>query len=591
MRLLTGWRKTGRELHIDSQSSIPAASPRRDRWLTVAAFFIAAWMLFGRLGALPLLMPDEARNAEVGREMKDSGAWLVPTYEGMPYMDKPAFFFKLVGLSLRVLGDNETAARLPSAAFAFGLLVLVYAFCRRHYNSRVAALAVMVIGTSPLFVAFARIVIFDMTLAFFVTGAIFAGYLAEQAEGRRRKVLYLAGAAAAAVGTLVKGPVGFAVPGLVLVVFNLWQGTAGWWKRLFAPANLLVFFAIVLPWFLGATWQRPDFPYYGLVLETYKRFTSPVFHRSQPFYFYAPVVAAGFFAWSLLMPEGVVAGWRARHQWTRTDRLMVAWIVTVVVFFSLSKSKLAGYVLTVPVATGILTARLLDLAWESREVRWTGIVARGSVVMAVFAAILGIFCGVEGVRHALETRLHFKVPALDFGLLTAVCAVVFGVALAGWWSRKTAVIVAAFVLLPALLVVVGFDSFGAALRGKDSRKFVEELGPLAPDVEIVGLNCFPLGVPFYMHRYVTVVTHDGSEFRSNYLLFILGKGKPWPDKVVPWDDRDRCLTNHTHPLYVVARNDALPLLKSLAAEHGVGVRTLPDDHWGIVIPAAASPKK
>jgi 4-amino-4-deoxy-L-arabinose transferase-like glycosyltransferase len=567
-----------------------AATARRDRWLTVAAFFVGAWMVFLHLGALPLLMPDEARNAEIGREMKNSGAWLVPTYNGLPYMDKPAFFFKAVGFSLQLFGDKEAAARLPSAAFAFGLLVLVYAFCRRQYSTRCAALAVLATSTMPLFVCFARIVIFDMTLAFFVCGAIFAGFLAEQAEGRRRKAWYLAGAAAAAVATVVKGPVGFLVPGLVLAGFNLWGGPPGWWKRMFAPVNLAVFFAIALAWFLGATWQRPDFPYYGLVLESFKRFTTPVFRRTQPFYFYGPVVFSGLFAWSLLLPEGMVAAWQTRQRWSRADRLMVVWIIVVLVFFSLSNSKLAQYVLTVPVAAGVLLARMLDRALESGEGRWAGIVARGSGLLAVVAIVIGIFFGVDDVRHWVEARFDSKLPALEFGILTATCAVTGGFALAGWWSRKAALTVTAFVMLPVMVVGAGFDSMKLILLGKDSRKFVEAMGKVTGDTEIVGMECFPLGVPFYLHRYVTVISEDGSEFRSNYVLFTLSKGQPWPDTVVPLRDQDRVLTNRTHPLYVLVRGGALPTLKKIADEHGVGVFQLPDDFWGAIIPAAGKPK-
>jgi len=66
------------------------------------------------VGYLPLIAPDEGRNAEVAREMKDSGAWLVPTYNGLDYLDKPAFYFKAVAFSLAAFGNNETAARIPS---------------------------------------------------------------------------------------------------------------------------------------------------------------------------------------------------------------------------------------------------------------------------------------------------------------------------------------------------------------------------------------------------------------------------------------------------------------------------------------------
>ncbi len=197
---------------------------------------MVAWFtLCFRLGHLPLISPDEGRNAEVAREMKQSGAWLVPTYNGVDYLDKPAFYFKAVALSLAAFGDNETAARLPSAAFGLALVALVFGFGRKVYGTRCGLLAAIIVATMPLFLMNARTVIFDIALAFFVCGAIFAGYLAEEAEGRARRNWYLLGAASAGLATLVKGPVGFLIPVLVLLVFNRIEGRRGVWRRLFSP--------------------------------------------------------------------------------------------------------------------------------------------------------------------------------------------------------------------------------------------------------------------------------------------------------------------------------------------------------------------
>ena len=124
--------------------------------------------LFFRLGTLPLLQPDEGRNAEVAREMKDSGAWLSPSYNGIAYLDKPAFYFKAVALSLAAFGNNETAARLPSAVFGLALLAITFVFCRRVHGTRCAVMAVIVIATMPLYVVLSRTVIFDIALALFV---------------------------------------------------------------------------------------------------------------------------------------------------------------------------------------------------------------------------------------------------------------------------------------------------------------------------------------------------------------------------------------------------------------------------------------
>ena len=175
--------------------------PLSPRTLPLLALGIVFAALCFRLGYLPLLAPDEGRNAEVGREMRESGAWLVPTYNGVDYLDKPAFYFKAIALSLTVFGNNETAARIPSVVFGLALLAMVFGFCRKVHGTRCGLLAVIVVATMPLFLVNARTVIFDIALAFFVCGAIFSGYLAEATEGKARRNWYLLGAASAGLAT------------------------------------------------------------------------------------------------------------------------------------------------------------------------------------------------------------------------------------------------------------------------------------------------------------------------------------------------------------------------------------------------------
>jgi 4-amino-4-deoxy-L-arabinose transferase-like glycosyltransferase len=134
------------------------------RALTGVAFLLAAVLLFARLGDLPLIDPDEGRNAEVAREMAESGAWVVPTFNAIPYLDKPALYFRAVALSFNAFGRTETTARLPSALSAAVLVVMMFVFCRRVYGERTAALTVLVLATTPLVIGFARLVIFDMPL-------------------------------------------------------------------------------------------------------------------------------------------------------------------------------------------------------------------------------------------------------------------------------------------------------------------------------------------------------------------------------------------------------------------------------------------
>src|SRR5690348_6524053 len=122
------------------ETSRPFARSQSEAIWVLIVLAVVWFSVCFRLGDLPLEQPDEGRNAEVGREMKESGAWLVPTYDNIAYLDKPAFYFKTVAISLACFGDSETAARIPSAMFGIALLGLVYFFCRREYGIRCAAL-------------------------------------------------------------------------------------------------------------------------------------------------------------------------------------------------------------------------------------------------------------------------------------------------------------------------------------------------------------------------------------------------------------------------------------------------------------------
>src|SRR5438128_11673076 len=71
--------------------SLNPKMPSGSRVLTLIAFALSAYMLFAGLGGPALIQPDEGRSAEVAREMNESGNWLIPTHNGMVYLDKPAF--------------------------------------------------------------------------------------------------------------------------------------------------------------------------------------------------------------------------------------------------------------------------------------------------------------------------------------------------------------------------------------------------------------------------------------------------------------------------------------------------------------------
>jgi 4-amino-4-deoxy-L-arabinose transferase-like glycosyltransferase len=547
---------------------------RSQLWLNLAALLIAGVMLFAGLGQLALMQSDEGRNATVAREMKVSGNWLVPTFNGLAYLDKPAFFFKCAGIAMSLFGETEMAARLPSAVAGFALLVLVYAFCRREFGPRCAALAVIVTATTPLYFAFARLVIVDMMLAFFVSAAILAGYIAEEHRDRARRRWYLLGAAAAGCATLVKGPVGFTLPVVVLLVFN-----RGAWKRLVSPWNMLIFFAIVLPWFIGLSLARPDFPQYGIMQESLGRFTTKMYGRWEPWYFYGQVIAVAFLAWSVLLPESAWVAWRARRNWARAERLCIVWAVVVVLFFSISASKLPGYVLTVAVALGILIARVFERAFERADGRAARVV-RHSVfgLMAVLVLAAGLILFVIARPSDATSRLvpHPWLPL-------AVLIVLALVGMASLWKRHPGLAFAAFAMLPMTVGAASLDGIKQYAESRSARSLASWIAGLPSPVEVVCVRSFPSSLPFYLKRPIPLVDEDGHELASNYILHTLRQTHQWPSILVREDQCEAWLAGRTGSVLLVANRRKK--LDSIADNHGVTVTEIVPGYWGALLPA------
>jgi 4-amino-4-deoxy-L-arabinose transferase-like glycosyltransferase len=163
--------------------------------LALAAIVALVAAVSWGLGAYPLLDPDEGRNAEVAREMMAGGDFVLPRLDGLPYLDKPVLFFAADALSQRLLGAGEAAARLPALVFALATAALTAWFAGRLFGRRARWIAGIAALAAPLPIAFARTVIFDSALTFFMVVALCAFYLAIEAARREAEAADLLPAA------------------------------------------------------------------------------------------------------------------------------------------------------------------------------------------------------------------------------------------------------------------------------------------------------------------------------------------------------------------------------------------------------------
>ncbi len=560
--------------------------------ILLIALLFAAWATFSHLGDFPLLSPDEGRNAEVAREMKIDGRWLVPTYDGAVYLDKPAFFFKATALSLAAFGDNEAAARLPSALSAFALLLMLMAFCYRTYGHLTAAIAGVVVASTPLFMAFSKIVIFDMMLALWVSAAILLAYLAEEVTGAKRRQRYLLATLCAGLATLVKGPVGFLVPLLVMAVFHGLERHGRAIRSFFHPWHILVFLGVVLPWFVGLSLECPDFPYYGIMKESIARFTTTEFRRTQPAWYYAAIIAGCFFTWSTLLPAAMRQLIQRRFDLQRADRLFIVWALVVVIFFSLSQSKLPGYILTGVIALGVLVARILARALEGDDSVALDLVRRGALMLGMVSLLLLcpllIFMfnpgDVPTPRWLTPVALMQFAPLFPGFILSLGATAVM--AFIAFFTHSARGAVVAYLIFPVLLLTLNFEVIPRHAAIKSGLSLVNRLpSTLTQETEIACLACMPSGVPFYLGRLVTVFTEEGRELTSNYVIFSLASGKSWPPQLVPWALRETYLSRTEHPLFLMATGERREELVLRGDRVGASVVPLANGYFGVLLPA------
>ncbi|HSD28104.1 MAG TPA: glycosyltransferase family 39 protein [Vicinamibacteria bacterium] len=313
-------------------------------------------LLVFRLGAVPLVGPDEPRYTRVAVEMHRAGEWVTPTLQGEPWLEKTPLFYWLAGGAFAVLGETEAAARVPSV-LATVLLVGATAFLgARLYGPTAGLHAGFVAGTSVLTFVYGRAASMDMLLATTVTLAIgLAGLRVLGAAGPHAVVL---AAAAAGLATLAKGPLGLVLPVLVLAAYLAITREGRWLRELVSLRAVAAFLVVAAPWHVAILLdQGRRFVDVFILNHNVERFTTTIHRHPGPIWFYLPVLLAGLFPWSGLSVPALV---RIEPRASRRDLFVILWLVLPLAFFSLAGSKLPGYILPCVPPLALLTGRAAD---------------------------------------------------------------------------------------------------------------------------------------------------------------------------------------------------------------------------------------
>jgi 4-amino-4-deoxy-L-arabinose transferase-like glycosyltransferase len=425
--------------------------PGRTR-LTIALIILSATVLYlvGN-GSVPLWDRDEPRYAQTSRQMLQSGDWVVPRLLDEVRTAKPIFIYWCQATAMRLFGDNAFAARFPSAVAMVLTLAVLGAVIGRAVGGRRAQWTVLVLGSSALVIATAKMCLTDSVLLLWITIAqvclvgIYlrhgpsAGTDPGPVQGRGQWLLPIIMWTAVALAGLTKGPVVLGVQLMTLLALAVldvgqnfrsrghWLSAVGWWRDTRPMLGLILIVLICGPWLVLIERRAPGFLTTSIWHDVVTRTRTGLEGHKGPPGYYLLTIWATYFPWSLFLPATLVWAWKQRNN--PLHRFCLAAVIGPWVMFEIVQTKLVHYVLPVFPALALLTADMLIGAARrgSAEIKSRGFVAavRGWCVVVTLIGLL----------PWLALR-YFALPPAAIAAMVLLAGLCLAYAFAVYWQFR-----------------------------------------------------------------------------------------------------------------------------------------------------------
>ncbi|MBN3835714.1 glycosyltransferase family 39 protein [Burkholderia sp. Ac-20344] len=541
--------------------------------ITLVLLVVAlAIVWFAPLGLRHLIPSDEGRYAEMAREMFVTGDWITPRYNGYKYFEKPPLQTWLNALTFAWFGIGEWQARLYTAVASFAGVLLVGYTGARLFNPLSGFLAAVVLASSPYWNLMGHFNALDMGLAFWMALSLCSLLLAQRPGLRPAAARGWMWAcwAAMAFAVLSKGLVGLILPGAVLVLYTLIARDWALWKRLYLVSGLVIFFAIVTPWFVLVQQRNPEFFNFFFVVQQFRRYLTPEQNRPGPLYYFVPVLLVGFLPWLSVAWQSLRHALRMPRQPNGFSPMLVLliWSAFIFLFFSASHSKLISYVLPVAPALALIIGAYLPLMSADRFRRHL----LGYLVFFVAAAF-----GIIALAYQGDARTPNALYRAFQMWLYAGLAIAAALTLAAAWLNRRASVAAALAAFGAAWLAfgtiggTGHDEFGRYSSGALLAPAVRaELAKLPPDTPFYSIEMLDHTFPFYMgHTTIMVQRQDELAFGISV------EPNKWIPTVDEWITRWK---QETHALAIMPPGQYDTLVKQ-----GVPMRVIARDNRRVIV--------
>ncbi|WP_255550940.1 glycosyltransferase family 39 protein [Granulicella sp. dw_53] len=455
------------------------------------------------------------------------GGTVTPILYGQPWLEKPALYYWRAMSFFKEFGVSDWSARLPSSSATFALIILVFLHMRRfrpggHLDA--ALITASCVGV----VSFARGASTDMQLAApFCIGML--GWYAWYETGKKFWLfdLYFFGA----IATLAKGPI---APFLALCIIVSFVGLRREWtalRRTIWLPGVLLYFAIVLPWYIAVQKKNPTFYRLFFLEHNLERFATNRFQHHQPVWYYLAVGLLALMPWTVIALRALIdsiqisiAEWKVRHDPQRYvghsragdafPEFLVLWAIFPIFFFSLSGSKLPGYILpSVPPLT-ILTADYLNRIRRDGMPSW--LLWSHSLLCALLVFVL--------VLAPQHMKYETLVPSTGWMIAAIVSAGGMGAIV--WfiirrWGISQTRNATLLPILASLIFLLGFHGKDLDLN-YSARPLAAQIARLAPEIKVVAVQDvkrdMDYGLAFYRNEPLVHYGTDGVPKQQHLLV-------------------------------------------------------------------------
>ena len=482
--------------------------------------------------------PDEPRYAWIARDMAESGDWITPRLYGSPWFEKPPLYYWGAALSFKVFGVSETSARLPSAITALLATLALAWLAWRVYGSATARWLLLLLPSSAGMIGFSHSAATDMPFSAMLTcamvpAAVLLGLVPLAREDREsngdltrnfasdlsRNAFFITAALFGlflGYAMLAKGPAAIILCGGAVVC---WAAYTKRWKdtlRLLHPVAIVVFCIVALPWYVLCASRNRDFLRVFILEHNFKRFLTPEFQHIQPFWYYAGIVLIALLPWTPALLWAMVTGIRSLVRGERLSAmscLLLSWSGFCLVFFTISRSKLPGYILPAIPAIGLLLARGITKFAPTR--RWS--FALTSLLPGIALAVL--FFELFSHNDQILKKAVAYTPLIEL-VVAALGAANILLAILFLFRRRNFAIVAGVVPVIFAMYMVD-DALPFTPISSQSARYLadqiraDEIPPAT--LRVVGIKRATLyGLNFYLHTDLHEL--NGTPTRDIYLL-------------------------------------------------------------------------